>query len=54
MLMGGRYGGEIKRSGKGQQWSRRRALEAVGREARQAFGWKTKDPPMAKGSATPA
>lgn len=41
--MGGRYGGDIGR-GRGTSWSRKRALEAVGQEARRAFGWKPKQP----------
>lgn len=40
--MGGRYGGNIRGSGR-SAWSRKRALETVGEEARRAFGWKPKD-----------
>lgn len=36
-MMGGRYGGDIKRGGRGTSWSTKRALEAIGRETLEPF-----------------
>lgn len=40
--MGGRYGGDINRRGRGSTWSPLKALEAVGRETRAGLAWKPK------------
>lgn len=52
--MGARYGGDIKRRGRGTTWSPRKALEAVGRETRASLWQTRKDEPRQKGRGTTA